>query len=132
MKAAKIPSPHWNHSYADMNTCPRCGGQSMGCNVGKEHWQTCDACRVRWWVGSGLCTIPDEDFEPLAIHRALAILHRLVNVSDIYTESPFSASGAANDAFDYATGYGAPAATAPTGPDYGPFYGPDFEAEIPF
>lgn len=28
--------------------CPRCGGESAYRNVGKAHWHTCEACKVRW------------------------------------------------------------------------------------
>lgn len=40
--------------------CPICHLQGSLIHVGKSHFGTCKACRVGWWVGYGLFTVPEE------------------------------------------------------------------------
>ena len=34
--------------------CPRCQGNPVYANVGRNHWAYCSACSVKWCIGSNL------------------------------------------------------------------------------
>jgi hypothetical protein len=46
-----------------MFPCPVCGGDSVCYHYRKNHWPVCERCRVRWWGGYGLITVPYEQTE---------------------------------------------------------------------
>lgn len=39
--------------------CPKCNTECSGMvHVGKTHFGTCQACKVAWWIGHNVFTVP--------------------------------------------------------------------------
>jgi hypothetical protein len=47
-----------------MFPCPICGGDSVAYHYYKNIWPVCRRCRVKWWGGYGLISLPD-DIDPV-------------------------------------------------------------------
>ena len=61
--------------------CPICGGESVCYTVHKDNWLTCARCRVRWWMGYGLFTVPFEGREyDEYTEKAIAALARIIHL----------------------------------------------------
>lgn len=43
-----------------MFPCPVCGGDSIHIPVYKHNWAVCETCRLRWYEGYGLISLPEE------------------------------------------------------------------------